>query len=121
MTESSTDLPATNFIRSFDDYAFYEKDDINLIKSGREWYDKEYFDITTTRNYAFNFPNLETAKPVNVTLMAAARSTSGSTLFSLYVDNVKVIGLSIPATGSYYLDPYAVEKRRLPDLLPRAM
>lgn len=111
VTESSTDLPATNFIRSFDDYAFYEKDDINLIKSGREWYDKEYFDITTTRNYAFSFPNLETAKPVNVALLAAARSTSGSTIFSLYVDNVKVIGLSIPATGTNYLDSYAVEKK----------
>lgn len=110
-TEPSTDLPATHFIRTFDDYAFYENDDINLIKSGREWYDKEIFDITLTRNYAFNFANLEVSKPVNVSLLAAARSTSGSTQFSLYSDNVKVIALSVPATGSNYLDPYAVEKK----------
>ncbi len=111
VTEASTEKPANNFIRKFDDYAFYERDDINLIKSGREWFDHEIFDITTTRNYSFNFPNIDIVKPVQVTACIAARSTSGSSSFTLFAQGQQVSNISVPPVGSYYLDPYAAEKQ----------
>jgi hypothetical protein len=110
-SEASSGQPATHFISKFDDYAFYEKDDKNLIKSGREWFDGEYFDITTSRNYSFVFPNIDLVKPVQITVDAAARSTSGSTNFRLMIGSEQVIAITIPPTGTNYLDTYAIERQ----------
>ncbi|MBN1198646.1 MAG: hypothetical protein JXA23_04775, partial [Bacteroidales bacterium] len=59
IADHGTSLPATNTITWFNDYAFYENDDINLIKSGREWFDAAYFDATLQRYYSFLFPDLD--------------------------------------------------------------
>ncbi len=109
-SESSTTMPATHIITKFNDYAFYEKDDVNLIKSGREWYDRENFDVTTIRNYTFSFPDLDTASFVNLTAVVAARSTNGSTSFTATVKGKNLINILIPATGNQYTDEYAIER-----------
>lgn len=44
-------------INSFDDYIIYEKDENNIINSGREWYG-ERFDFTLTYDLKFDFPDL---------------------------------------------------------------
>lgn len=109
-TESSTTRPASLFIDRFDDYAFYEKDDLNMIKSGREWWDKQNFDITTARNYAFSFPNIDNVAPVTIVADVAARSTVGSSSFSVSAQGSPLISISIPGTSGSYESEYAVEK-----------
>ena len=86
-TEPSTNDPVTDVIETFNDFAFYEKNDLSLIKSGREWFDDEIYDATTTRNFAFSFPNLVTEKPVYLKADLAARSTLGTTSFSLLISS----------------------------------
>lgn len=44
-------------INSFDDYILYEKDEHNIINSGREWFG-EKFDFTLTYDFTFDFPDL---------------------------------------------------------------
>lgn len=44
-------------INSFDDYINYEKDENNIINSGRQWYG-ERFDFTLTYDLTFDFPDL---------------------------------------------------------------
>jgi len=109
-TESPAISPATDNISRFNDFLFYEKDEINLIKSGREWWDQQYFDVTTTRNYSFAFPNLYDGTPVKLTADVAARSTSGGTSFAIFAGSTQVLSISIPATGSQYTDDYAIER-----------
>ena len=111
-TESATTQTANNFISKFDDYIFYEKDEISLLKSGRVWYDHELFDLTTTRNYSFNFPNLDPATPLVLTSVVAARSTTGSTSFAVFAQNQRVMTITIPPTGSDYLDSYAIAENK---------
>ncbi|MDD4215300.1 MAG: hypothetical protein PHR81_10850, partial [Bacteroidales bacterium] len=53
----SLSAPADFTATTFNDYAFYENDSLNLIKSGREFYG-EVFDMTTSRSFSFNFPNI---------------------------------------------------------------
>ncbi len=108
--EASTTSPASYHISKFNDFAFYEKDDINLIKSGREWYDQENFDLTTARNYSFSFADLDTSSFLNLKAVMAARSTSGSTAFSVTIKNKNLFNVNIPATGVQYTDEYAIER-----------
>ncbi len=44
-------------INSFDDFIIYEKDEYNIINSGREWYG-ELFDFTLTYDFKFDFSDL---------------------------------------------------------------
>ncbi len=57
-------------INSFDDYINYEKDENNIINSGREWYG-ERFDFTLTYELKFDFPDLvpDTELKVNTSVM----------------------------------------------------
>jgi len=108
--ESSTTATPTNIINNFADYAFYEKDDDNLIKSGREWWDEQTFEITTTRKYSFSFANLNVGFPVKLRAHVAARSTAGSTTFIVNAAGSQQKNISIPPVGSQYTDDYANEK-----------
>jgi len=56
--QSSTTTPANKTITKFDDYLCHEKDSVNLIQSGKEWYG-ETFDILTSYSFNFTFPNID--------------------------------------------------------------
>lgn len=96
---------STNTVTSFNDYAFYEKDLVNLIGSGELWFG-EVFDIKTSYNFAFNFPNIESSTPVQINFSGAGRSgvsniftvSSGANSVNLPVTPVN--------TGSFH-DRYA--------------
>ena len=108
--DAGTSLPTTNTITWFNDYQFYESDDINLIKSGREWFDGSYFDATLQRYYQFIFPDLDQTSPIYLTADVAARSTGGSSSFTVLVNDQSVLSLSIPSVTGDFLDTYAREK-----------
>ncbi len=73
------DEASTTQINTFTDYQFYEVDENSVAKLGRRWFG-DRFDIQTTRQYAFNFPNLVTTAPVELKVYAAAVATSASQL-----------------------------------------
>ncbi len=50
-------------VTKFNDYKAIEDEKVNLIKSGREWYGDEFGEITS-RQYDFDFPELDTTQPV---------------------------------------------------------
>lgn len=109
-SEPSTTQPATNFVNSFNDYQFYEKDDINLLKSGRAWFDQQYFDVTTTRDYNFYFPNINGVFPVTVMADVVARCTSGSSAFQISANGQSVVkSISIAGVSTEFLAQYANE------------
>ncbi|OFX27472.1 MAG: hypothetical protein A2041_07765, partial [Bacteroidetes bacterium GWA2_31_9b] len=76
-------------VTSFTDCKHYESDLINLVKSGQLWLG-ENFDITTSYDFSFNFPNLIKTSPIYLKSDIAARSgvlsafsiKSGSTTIS---------------------------------------
>ena len=107
LTDPGSSAQPTNYITKFNDYAFYEVDDLNLIKSGREWYDQEYFDVTTTRHYEFNFPNIDNVTPVVVTAVVAARSTGSSSSFAVSANGLNLMNISIPSVSPEFLQTYA--------------
>lgn len=97
--------PITNTSTSFDLLLYHEKDEVNLIKSGRKWYG-ESFDLITTRDYTFNLANRVPGSAVRIKAAVAARSLGVASDFQLRANGALLTAINIPATSSYYLDFY---------------
>lgn len=69
---------ATQIITEFDDYAFNEKEEVNLLKSGRIWVGDRMSSFSNTKSFSFTFPNLITSVPVTLVSAAAPSTTYGS-------------------------------------------
>jgi len=93
-TQPSLPNPNIN-VAAFSDYDFHEKDIVNLIKSGSDWYG-ETFDVITNYNFRFSFPNIVMSSPVFVEVLAAARSNT-STIFTI---STGVNSFTIPISGT---------------------
>jgi hypothetical protein len=65
--------PPTHIVNKFNDCAFYEEENINLIESGKTWYADEFGEVLS-RNYQFNFPDIITNEPVIIKFGAANRT-----------------------------------------------
>src|SRR5690606_30953543 len=84
-------------VSAFDYRAFYEKDSVNLVNSGKQWWGPVFSHApgsALSRSYAFTLPSTP-AGPVQVRARAAARS-SGSRFD---------ISVSGQAAGSLHLAP----------------
>ncbi len=78
--QNSVDEPATKNITSFIDYDYHQKDERNLIGSGRIWYG-EVFSTTVTRNFEFSFDDLVNGGQGHIKTHLAARSPVNSSFF----------------------------------------
>lgn len=68
---------ANAIISTYNWYDAYHPNEVNLIKSGREWFG-DVFDIVTERNYLFSSFDPAPSAPLTVRLSAAARSVQAS-------------------------------------------
>ena len=106
---SSSELPATETVTQFNDYAFHEQDNINVTRSGKIWLG-ETFDALTTYHFPFTFADIDPTFPVVLTANVAAFSSVSSN-FSISVNNVssnklylsldQVADIYTMATGSF--------------------
>lgn len=106
-SEPSTTQPVTDVVQKYNDYAFYEKDEINLIKSGRQWYDGSIFELTTSRDYSFNFPDIDPGTPVSLRTAVAARSTTTPATFSISVNGTNLANVNVNVVNSADNSPWA--------------
>lgn len=93
--QSTNSLQNANIETSkYDDYRFLEKDSLNLIKSGRQWFWR-HFDYFLTHNLSHSFPNVSTTDSAIVKIILAARSTTQST-FTVNINGQQQPTVSIP-------------------------
>lgn len=79
-------------------YDVHHPNEMNLIKSGKEWFG-DIFDLISSRDYNFKPFVADATRPVGIRLSAAARSTSVSTFtlsaadksFQLYIPSIDLI------------------------------
>lgn len=99
--------PATHQVNAFNDRQFIERDVLNLIKSGRQFFG-EVYDLVDVYNYSFTVPNIRTDAPVTLLINGAARTVGSSTsLFQFSVGSFANGSISIPGVGTGYTGPYA--------------
>lgn len=110
---ASTTTPANYTSTTFNDFAAHESDDLNLIKSGRNWLG-EIFDLQTNYDFQFSFPNLNTSAEHYLTIGAVAKSTISSS-FNVSLNGTSAYSIVIPGTpdnpnGFYAKDLLSEEK-----------
>ncbi|MEM0518116.1 type IX secretion system sortase PorU [Aequorivita flava] len=97
-------------ISEFDDYQFYEKDEESPTKLGRKWFGNR-FDINNEQSFNFEFPNIVSSKPIQLTIKTAAASESATsmavTVNSTSLDPIEFRALGVG--GLLDLDEYRKE------------
>ncbi len=89
-------------VKEFLDYAYYENDLVNLIKSGRLWFG-ERFNMQKNYAFPFSFPNTVQGSEAFVRYAAASRVLNRSSSFTLDIGGMHELDMSFPTgvTGSY--------------------
>jgi hypothetical protein len=108
---SSPSASANQSTSSYDALMYIENDDVNLIKSGRQWFG-DSFDVYATRNYTTGLSNPVANGTAKVRVRVAARSSVGST-FSLRANGTSAGNISIASvnTASQYTNYAAAGER----------
>ena len=116
--EKTIEIPpdaVTHQITEFTDYQVYEKDQVNLCSSGKEFYG-EVFSNVTSYSFSFKFPNIVFTNTTKVTVDVAATSSANSS-FSISLNDSQTKSLIVQkvsgdhyemgkaATGSYTFTP----------------
>ena len=98
----------SHIVTRFDDRDYHERELVNLINSGREWFG-ESFSVTDRleRNFAFSFPNRDVTLPVKIRTGVVSRSATAST-FSYFVNNSTTanISLTLPSVSLHGIDGF---------------
>jgi hypothetical protein len=104
IVEESTvlpDSPTINNVDEFIDYEVYEKDAINLVESGKEFYGEIFSDVVSI-SLPFSFPNSVKTNSTKVRLNVAAASSNG-TSFTLNLNGGQAKTLNVnPITDTQY-------------------
>ncbi len=97
-------------VTSFTDNWVYEKENTNVLASGKLWLG-DAFSVatggTTTRNYVVELPGLVSSDSVTLKMYTAARSIGVPANFEVRVNNNLVQNISLPAVSGGFLDNYA--------------
>lgn len=86
--QNNTSLTANNFSSQFDAFIFRDTDRVNLLSSGRQWFDDE-MNFTPTQTYNLSFPNVVSSTPAKLKVVAAGSYYQASTM-DILVDGQKV-------------------------------
>lgn len=96
VTEAATvTQEATHIVNTFEDIYYHEKEELNLIKSGQQWYG-EVFNTQLEYEFGFDIPYLDVTQPVYMKASLAGRSTT-STEFNLLANGELVQTLDVPS------------------------
>jgi hypothetical protein len=94
LAEPVTDEP-THDIYSFQDLAYHEKEEVNLLKSGKTWYG-EVFSTQLDYTFPFDLEDLELSYPLYLKVYLAGRSTV-KTAFTITAENNLITELEVPS------------------------
>ncbi len=94
-------------ITSFDDFATYESEKTNFLKSGRTWYGKPMTNIDNVLPITMDFVNLVTGSAATVKSVMAARSTSARSNLSLTINSSTVLTHNVNTVPIDYTQDYA--------------
>jgi hypothetical protein len=99
--QANADTPYNTVATSFDDYNFFESDNHNLLKSGREWYG-QVLDITTSQSVSFGFADRITTEPIKLRTNVVSRSIGIPSNFQFNVNGSEFAVTPSSVTGEYY-------------------
>jgi hypothetical protein len=106
-TAPSAPNPTTT-VSSFDEHLAYEKDLVNLLGSGKEWWGEAFGSPNpNNRSFAVEIPGLIVSEPVRLRSTLASRSVGAVGSFAVAINNNRVFTASLPGVSGSFLDRYA--------------
>ena len=108
-------LPVTVSVGKFTDHAYHERDRFNLINAGRAWYG-EVFDLKTTYDTNFVFPDIDLTSEAYFKAYVAGKSTMTSTFRFYEGSSLIMTGAvnGIPGSSDTYARNYVGSTQFLP-------
>ncbi len=97
-------------VNSYDARFFYEKDLVNLLNSGKEWYGETFSNNPggiINRTFTVDWPGLLLSSPVTMVADVAARSVGATASFGVNVNGNIVQNINLPGITGNFLDLYA--------------
>ena len=73
----NTNTTATKII-SFDDFTFYEKDELNLLGAGTQWFFDDNFNIENTQTFTMPFSNASANENISIRIRGVSNSQVAS-------------------------------------------
>lgn len=108
---NSSALSPTNFVTTFDDYAFHESEATNIDKTGKQWFGEHFYDVS---NYSipFDFPNTDQSTLATVNTNVASRYLvyTGFSTYSVSCAGINSTLSIPPVMGSSYDDIAETQK-----------
>ncbi|WP_306353134.1 type IX secretion system sortase PorU [Flavobacterium sp. '19STA2R22 D10 B1'] len=91
---------STVTVTTYDETQYHELDQVNFARLGRKWYG-EQFNVQNQQSFDFNFPNLITAEPIKISVVAASAAfTSTSFKVNANSQDIGTVNFSaLPADG----------------------
>jgi len=96
--QTAPSQPSTQTATTFQDFQFIENDLYNINKSGREFFG-DAFEVNTSANYTFSFPNM-TTDPARFDYSVAVRSIGGASNFTFNVGGSPISTLTSPVSDN---------------------
>ncbi|TCJ13304.1 type IX secretion system sortase PorU [Flaviaesturariibacter flavus] len=92
-------------VTSFDERVFYEKDSVNFLSSGREWFGEEFSALpgrALNRTFTFNVPGALAGTQAALRTRVAARSIGVTTRFDISLNGQPALQVGVfPVTGVF--------------------
>ena len=88
--------PSVIQFNTFNDYTFYEKDEVNLFTVGQQWFGED-FSFNSSQTFHIPFHNMTNAETVKVRVRGVAESSLTSSM-SVKVNGSNLFNINYPAT-----------------------
>ena len=112
--QSSVTNPETHSVASFTDHKFHELESLNLKKSGKLWLG-EHFDILTSYDFNFSFPNITGEARIKTSVYARSGVTSN---FSVAINSVSIQNIPVGIVDFGHLSTYAAGNTKINSFTP---
>ncbi len=97
LSEPQITSAANQQITNYDDFTFFEKDEVNLYAAGQQWFG-DSFNIENTHSYVIPFENIDNSEDILVRVRAVAESGLASQ-FQISVNSQPLFDINIPANS----------------------
>ncbi len=97
--EELSQNPPTQTVTTFDEHLYYEKELVNILKSGRYWYGEE-FGFTSTYRFPFELPDIDLTEPASMNISFVAQTTTLTYLEAKY-GSQQIANQPLPTSFDY--------------------
>jgi hypothetical protein len=115
IAEQTATFSSSTLLTSFDERYFHERDSVNFLSSGKEWFGEELSNLpgkSLTRQFPIPVQAPVTGSLMTLVSNVAARSVNVTSNFTIALNNQVVQHITVPSVGSTPYDLFAQQTQQ---------